>query len=173
MGESKKRKVFQQNNQLWKLRSKHGREKLFASPELLSEAATEYFDYCDSTPILKEDYVGGFATRVLRELPRPYTVAGFCLYVGASRHWWNEFRKSCSTKKEHGDQIAADFLEVITCIEDMIYNQKFEGAAVGLFQQNLISRDLGLVDKKEVEQTVITVESQDDDDPELNEDDEL
>ncbi|MFX1704579.1 terminase small subunit [Chitinophaga sp. CC14] len=158
------RKKFQQNNQLWKLRSKHGRDKIFASPVLLLDTATEYFHYCDTTPILKEDYVGGAGKRVIRELPRAYTVAGFCLYARASRGWWNEFRKTCTAKSDKGDKEAVDFLEVLTCIEDMIYNQKFEGAAVGIFQQNLISRDLGLVDKKEIEQTTIVVETSEDDD---------
>lgn len=155
------RKKFQQNNQLWKLRSKHGRDKLFATPDLLLKAATEYFNYCDKTPILKEDFVGGFATRVFRELPRPYTVAGFCLYVGASRQWWNAAKKAAENEKT---EAGADFLEVFTRIEDMIYNQKFEGAAVGVFNQSIIARDLGLVDKREIEQTTIVVETSEDDD---------
>lgn len=137
---AKSKKVFEQNNQLWKLRSKHGRDKLFKTPDLLMEAATEYFQYCNTTPILKEDYVGGFATRVFRELPRPYTLAGLCIYVGASRSWWNEFKKTAN----------ADFLEVISLIDEMIYNQKFEGATAGVFNANIISRDLGLVDKKDM-----------------------
>ena len=37
-------------NQFWKLRSKHGRDKLFATPDLLWEAACEYFAYCDKHP---------------------------------------------------------------------------------------------------------------------------
>lgn len=137
---AKGKNIFIQNNQLWKLRSKHGRDKLFATPELLREAAGEYFEYCDTTPVLKEDYVGGFATRVLRQMPRPYTLAGLCIYVGASRHWWNEFRKHATP----------DFLEVIHEIEEMIWNQKFEGATAGVFNANIISRDLGLVDKTDV-----------------------
>lgn len=34
-------------NQFWMLRSKHGRDKLFATPEALWEAACEYFQWCD------------------------------------------------------------------------------------------------------------------------------
>ena len=36
-------------NQFWMLRSKHGRDKLFATPEALWEAACEYFQWCDET----------------------------------------------------------------------------------------------------------------------------
>ena len=32
------------------LRSKHGRDKLFATPELLWDAACEYFQWCDENP---------------------------------------------------------------------------------------------------------------------------
>ena len=38
------------NNQFWKLRSKHGRDTLFSSPELLWSVAYEYFDCCDENP---------------------------------------------------------------------------------------------------------------------------
>ena len=31
-------------NQWWKLRAKHGREKIFANPDLLWESACEYFE---------------------------------------------------------------------------------------------------------------------------------
>lgn len=41
------------NNQFWKLRSKHGRDTLFSSPELLWSAACEYFDWCDENPGIK------------------------------------------------------------------------------------------------------------------------
>lgn len=126
-------------NQFWKQRSKHGRDKLFASPELLWEAACEYFEWCDTNPWVKPDWVGKDALEVERPTQRPYTLAGLALYCDASRNWWDEFRKVADK----------DFLGVITRIEETIYTNKFEGAAVGAFNANIISRDLGLVDKKE------------------------
>jgi len=44
-----------------------------------------------------------------------------------------------------------DFLTVITRIEEIIYEQKFTGSASGFFNANIIARDLGLADKKEVD----------------------
>lgn len=128
-----------QGNTYWKLRSKHGRDKLFATPELLWESACEYFEWCDSNPVLKEDYVGKDAQRVHREMQRPYTISGLCVYLDASRAWWNEFRSNTNQ----------DFLIVLTRIEEIIYSQKFDGAAVGVFNQSIIARDLGLVEKTE------------------------
>lgn len=126
-------------NKYWQLRSKHGRDKLFATPELLWEAAKEYFEWCDNNPVLKEDYVGKDADRVERQLQRPYTISGLCVYIDASRQWWNEFRGNASQ----------DFLVILTRIEEIIYSQKFDGAAVGVFNQSIIARDLGLVEKTE------------------------
>ena len=42
-----------EEDKLWKLRSQHSRDELFASPDLLWAAACEYFGWCD----------GGFAMR--------------------------------------------------------------------------------------------------------------
>lgn len=39
-------------------------------------------------------------------------------------------------------------------VETTIYTQKFEGAAVGAFNSNIIARDLGLADKKEIDASV-------------------
>jgi hypothetical protein len=127
-------------NKFWELRSKHGRDKLFATPKLLWEAACEYFDWCDNNPLIETDFRGKDADRVEIPKQRPYTLHGFCLYVDASTGYLREFKKDCSK----------DFVSVVTRIEETIYNQKFSGAASGFFNANIISRDLGLQDKTDV-----------------------
>ncbi|GEJ46024.1 DNA-packaging protein [Chryseobacterium sp. ON_d1] len=131
-------------NQFWKLRAKHGRDTLFESPELLWDAATEYFEWCDNNPLIEIDFKGKDADRV--ELPkmRPYTLHGLCIYLDCSTSYFREFKNSERKSKK-------DFMSVITRIEETIYNQKFTGAASGFLNPNIIARDLGLVDKKEVE----------------------
>lgn len=51
MGETKDKRI---GNQFWKRRSKHGRDKLFKTPDVLWEAACEYFQWCDDNPLLEE-----------------------------------------------------------------------------------------------------------------------
>lgn len=133
-------------NQFWKLRSKHGRDKLFATPELLWSAACEYFQWCDENPMIEIDYRGKFLEKV--EIPklRPYTLHGLCLYLDTSTSFWREFRSNCK-------ESAKDFLSVISRIEEIIYNQKFEGAASGFLNPNIIARDLGLADKQGIDHT--------------------
>lgn len=133
-------------NQFWKLRSEHGREKLFATPDLLWQAATEYFNWVDGHPWYKMEAIkSGDSAGTIMKVPtaRPYTITGFLLYVGASNAYWRQF-------KQAGHD---DFSTVIDEIEKTMYTQKFEGAATGAFNANIIARDLGLVDKA---QTAIT-----------------
>ena len=49
-----------------------------------------------------------------------------------------------------------EFSGVIRAIDESIKNQKFEGAAAGFFNSNIIARDLGLKDKIESHQTSVS-----------------
>lgn len=136
-------------NQFWKLRNKHGRDKLFASADLLWGSACEYFEWCDKNP-LREDKLFASKGEVLREsisLMRPYTITGLCLYLGCNEKYFAQFEARL-TKEEK------DFSNVISRIRETIYTQKFEGAAVGLFSSNIIARDLGLIDRSHSETKV-------------------
>lgn len=132
-------------NQFWKLRAKHGRDKLFATPELLWEAACEYFEHTDKRKWVKKDWVGKDAMQVERETETPYTLTGLYLYLDCNKHYFNDFKANCSK----------EFSEVITRIEQIIYTQKFEGASVGAFNHNIIARDLGLKDQTDSTQTIV------------------
>ena len=141
-------------NQFWKIRSKHGRDKLFKTPQLLLEAATEYFQWCDDNPFEEEDFIKGgpdAGSKVRLNRIRPYTQQGFALYCGASTAWIHNFRAALKSKD---DKESKEFLYILTRIEEVIYNQKYSGAASGFFNHNIIARDLGLVDKKEYDATI-------------------
>lgn len=129
-------------NQFWKLRSKHGRDTLFESSDKLWEAACEYFEWCDDNPFTEIDYRG--KDMIMVELPkmRPYTMHGLCIYLGCNTAYFKNFKLQNKGKSE-------DFNAIITRIEEIIYNQKFSGAASGFFNPNIIARDLGLSDKSE------------------------
>lgn len=140
-------------NKFWLQRSTHGRDLLFETPTLLWEAACEYFAWCEDNPLievvhdkLKENGIGDKLTMV--ELPklRPFTMHGLCIFLDCSTSYFRTFKSEQKDKE--------DFLSVITRIEEIIYNQKFSGAATGFFNANIISRDLGLTDKKETKHTV-------------------
>lgn len=134
--------AFQEGNQWWKLRSKHGRDKLFASPELLLESAFEYFQWCDENPWKneKETSSPNGTTYESKPTQRPYSLAGWFLYIGCSDTWLKEFKKKASD----------DFLRVINEVELIIQKQQWEGATVGAFKENIIARTLGLKDSNDI-----------------------
>lgn len=129
-------------NEFWKLRSKHGRDKLFSSPEVLWEAACDYFKHIEDNPIEIEDNKGTKNVNKIK-LRRPFTWEGLELYLDIS-----------SLRNYKTDEAYKDFLQVITRIEKVIYSQKYEGAVIGIFKENIIARDLGLADKSESKQSI-------------------
>lgn len=146
-------------NQFWKNRSKHGRNKLFATPDLLWQAASEYFDYCVTNPLISIEYFGKDAEE--KEVPKvqAFTLHGLCLYLDCSTSYFRHFKSVVNAKGDEITDIEKDFITVITRIEETIYHQKFIHAAAGFLKENIISRDLGLKDASvsEVEVSTKTV----------------
>ena len=132
-------------NQFWKLRSKHGRDKLFKTPQLLWDAACDYFEWCDENPLLEDKvfHAQGLITHAEVTKIRAYTLGGLCLYLKCSSAYFRAFKSTSGAEKNN------DFITVIEEIEETIYNQKFTAAAADLLNPNIIARDLGLADKKE------------------------
>lgn len=140
-------------NQFWKLRSKHGRDKLFASPELLWEAACEYFEWCEQHPLYESKAFAFQGDISQAELPkmRAMTLSQLCFYLNCSESYFRVFKATLKDADK-------DFLTVINDIETIIYNQKFQGASADLLNPNIIARDLGLADKQVTEnKTDITI----------------
>lgn len=138
-------------NRFWELRSKHGREKLFATPQIMWEAAAEYFAWCEENPLIEIDFKGKDAERVEIPKMRAFTFQGLTSYLDCNTYYFNEFEANIKGKT---DDLSKDFSKVIIRIRETLYNQKFTGAAAGFLNANIISRDLGLLDKKEIEANV-------------------
>lgn len=133
-------------NQFWKLRSIHGREKLFSTPKLLWKEACKYFEWCDNNP-LEEQKIFSYQGAIVRgeaNKMRAYTLNGLCLFLGCSESYFRAFK---STAAARGNE---DFVTVIEKIESTIYEQKFTGAAADLLNANIIARDLGLRDNQDI-----------------------
>ncbi len=132
-------------NRFWELRSKHGRDKLFATPELLWEAACEYFEWCDENPLYESkgfQYLGEIKVQEIPKM-RAMTVSGLCLYLGANEQWFRNFKAQLPPDDK-------DFNTILDKIHSIIYNQKFQGAAADLLNASIIGRELGLAEKREV-----------------------
>lgn len=136
------------NNQWWKLRTTHGRNKIFKTPEILWDACQEYFEETDKRKWNKVEFKGSQIKKVLVPTETPYTIAGLCLFLGVNSKYFNDFKYALRNKT---DKKSLDYSEVIERVEQIIYIQKFEGATVGVFKENIIARDLGLSDKTQLQ----------------------
>lgn len=136
-------------NQFWKARAKHGRSKIFSSPNQLWKAAIEYFEWSDENPLLEQKafaYQGEITKTEITKM-RAYTITGLCIFLGVTRNYLTDLKDRLNLETRQGK----DFARIIKMIEEIIFTQKFEGAAADLLNANIIARDLGLTDKKDID----------------------
>jgi hypothetical protein len=127
-------------NQFWLARSSHGAKPKFECAEELWAACVEYFDWVQENPLYEDKLVTfqGVATHEPVAKMRAMTIAGLCLFLDIGRSTWGDYKGR------------EDFSEVVSRAEQIIYEQKFTGAAADLLNPNIIARELGLADRSEL-----------------------
>ena len=130
-------------NEFWKARSSHGNKPIFATPEDLTEACSEYFQWVHENPfeVVKPVNNNGEQLDLTEQKLRAMTLSGLRIFLDISEATWRLYRER------------EDFMRVCETVENIIREQKFTGAAAGLFNPAIISRDLGLTDKTSNEHT--------------------
>ena len=132
-------------NQFWKLRYRHGTKKAFETPQILWDAACEYFEWCENNPLHETKafaYQGEITIASLPKL-RAMTMKQLCFYLGCNEAYFRTFKAQLPDGE-------IGYNTVIEKIESVIYNQKFQGAAADLLNANIIARDLGLKDNTDI-----------------------
>ena len=112
----------------------------YNEPQNLFAAICEYFQHVQDNPLYKTKiaYVRQIPQLFALAANRPMTLQGLLTFIGArSSHW---------VKWKDDTHLGA----VVEWAEQVIYQNKFEGALVGEFNPTMIIRDLGLADKQEV-----------------------
>ena len=125
-------------NQFYKLVKnwKIGADRIYQPNELWG-AFVKYCEWIEANPMPEEKVFGtGFRTTVGKM--RAMTVKGFCIYANMSY----------STFQRYEDDEA--YCTITLRIKDIIFTQKFEGAASDILNPSIIARELGMPDKKEV-----------------------
>jgi hypothetical protein len=122
------------------------RPRLFDTPQELWDACVAYFEWAERNYL---EQIELFSTKAgivtgRKPLKRVYTIEGLCVHIGVTKMSWIRWRST------NHPSYRGDLAEVIEYAEAIIYEQKFTGAAVGLFNASLITRDLGLADKQEI-----------------------
>jgi hypothetical protein len=130
-------------NKFWEHRKKHGRDYEFKTAKELEEAAEIYFQTADKTVIEEEVPHVKLGTVKLKKKV-PYLKEDLAEEIGVSA--W----RVIEAYKDRGE----DFLQVVSRIENRITGNKKRGAYVGVFNSNIVARDLGLKDSQEVNANV-------------------
>lgn len=133
-----------EENQFWRLRAKHGKDRIVESPEKLAEAADEYFQWCIDNTIDTKDFKGKDAKEVTYKNPRPFLkneLARFCHLA--------QWRSIEELKEVKGKE--EDYSQVIARIAGIIADRKYTYAVIRVFDSNIVARDLGLIDQQKVE----------------------
>ena len=134
---------FKKGNKFWLARSSHGRNPIFSNPEQLRNACYEYFQWVEDNPLYEEKifHSQGMITKDTITKMRAMTISGLCIFLDIDRTTWENYRNN------------NDFFRITKEVEEIIYNQKFTGAAADLLNSNIIARELGLADKQQNEHT--------------------
>lgn len=130
-----------EGNRFWEARATSGAPPKYANGEDLWAACVEYFEWVDDNPLMSLEKVTFQGVGTLMEVPkmRAMSLKGLCGFLDISfQTWvnWGESRK--------------DLFDIVTRVENIIYQQKFEGAAADLLNPSIIARELGLADNNNV-----------------------
>lgn len=103
-------------------------------PEQLFQLVIGYFEWAESTPLNTPEtanfqgVVGqGQALKI-----RPFTNHALCLYLNISGSTWQKWRTD------------PEFMDVVEFADEVIREQKFSGAAAGVFNAGFIMKDLNM-----------------------------
>lgn len=124
------------HNKWWTRRSKHGRDTLFESPQLLLEAFNEYANDNLTNP----DHLVEWRDKGLRLIPvkRVFLMDGFLRYCGTHKDYWHEFKES----KKYAN--SKEWRDVVKLIDQTIREDKMSGIYNGTLNANVGVRDLKL-----------------------------
>lgn len=124
--------------------SKTGRPKKIESAEKMWEYACQYFNEVDETPFRKQDFIRGgtsAGTKIHLDSNRPYSWAGFETFM---------IRYGIISNLDHyranTNDAYSEFRGIIASIDKVMFDNKFEGATVGVFNASIIARDLQLAE---------------------------
>lgn len=121
-----------------------GLHKAIKTEKELWDLFEEYEQDLKGSPKHKYEFNAKLGDLVAIPLERPLTWSRFDDFVYAKG-----IIQDLEDYRQNTGGRYSDFKGVITRINRRMYADKFEGATCGIFNANIIARDLGLTDKKE------------------------
>lgn len=113
----------------------------FETPEQLAEQISAYIQWSQDNPLFEAKVVSNKGEPEIVKLPkaRLISIGGLCVFLGITQRTWSNWRDN-----------REDLLPVITAFDEMSQQWQLSHASADLINANIISRLLGLADKKEV-----------------------
>lgn len=137
---------------------------LHYTPEELAEKFAEFVKWAEENPIVISKSVTGtntspagasdFDREEVEQKPQYISVKGFLVWLGEAESWWKMLDDGTE-----GDK----FLTLKAYIRAYCEENQTKLASAGVFKENIISRLLGLADKKEVkaeDATIVVVKNE-------------
>lgn len=117
---------------------RRSRKKVYLTADDFLADCVKYFEWATQTPIMTEKatVASGDVIRYDEKKLRVFTKKGLALHLGITTS------KLASLMQQ--------FPEVGEIIEQVIYVQKFENAAVGVLNSTMMAKDLGIAEKQEI-----------------------
>lgn len=122
-----------------------GKNKYIETPELMWELFQKYKKYTKENPILKTDFKGKDADRVVYDLEKPLTMEGFENYVAEIP----EMPMSLQHYFGNTDNKYKEYLTICSRIRREIRQDQIEGGMAGIYNPSITQRLNNLVDKSE------------------------
>lgn len=119
-------------------------------PDELLEKFQEYIKWAKEHPIpivknVKNTTTKGdtYGSDSLERKPRLLSISGFLVFIGAGSDWWQSLDRE--DRKRH-----EEFARVKGFIREFCQSYQSEMASADIFNANIVSRLLGLADKKDI-----------------------
>ncbi len=125
-----------------------GNTKNIETPGKLYEYFGKYRADAKKSPKRENFYSSKLDKQVSVDREIPLTWVGFDVWLRK-----NKIIAKIEDYKANTNDKYSEFSDIIRAINDEIYNDKFNGAVAGIYQHNIIARDLGLVEKSETDIT--------------------
>lgn len=121
------------------------------TPKQIQEKFLEYVQWCKDNPIILKTTVEAtsvdgtkYGNDTINTKPRLISIGGFLVFIGATRQWWSDL----------DDSKTENFSDIKALIRDFCEEYQKEMASAGIFNGNIISRLLGLVEKQQQEHKI-------------------
>ncbi len=131
---------FKPGNTEWMRRHNPGRPKIYSTADELWTACLEYIDWVMANPRPGQhifSFQGETHTGTV-DMPRAMIQQELCRFLGITVKTWGEYGKK------------TDLSHITDAVNDIMFTENFQWAAIGVLKENLIARKLGLKDAREL-----------------------